>query len=70
MLPVANLERAAGSISRRDYLRAIGTTTKRYQYYSEKGLTVDLADKWAERLGLHPACVWPTWVEAVLFDGA
>jgi hypothetical protein len=70
MLALENLEHAAGAISRRVLLRAIGTTTKRYSYYRENGLSIDLADKWSERLGLHPAEVWPNWVEAVLDDAA
>ena len=66
MLKLENLEHAAGPIPRRVLLRSVGTTTKRYSYYRDNGLSIDLADKWAERLGLHPAEVWPNWVETVL----
>lgn len=66
MLALENLEHAAGEIPRRVLLRVIGTTTKRYSYYKQHGLSLDLADKWSERLGLHPAEVWPNWVETVL----
>jgi len=70
VLTLENLEHAAGDISRRVLLRTIGTTTKRYAHYKKHGLSLDLADKWSERLGLHPAEVWPNWVEKVLHDAA
>ncbi len=31
--------------------------------YAERGLTEDHADRLAIRLGLHPAMVWPTWID-------
>lgn len=30
------------------------------------GLTDVAADRWAIRLGLHPAEVWPDWIDAAL----
>ena len=33
---------------------------------AEVGLTDDMADRWAVRLGLHPSLVWPDWFDAGL----
>lgn len=32
------------------------------------GLSERQADRWAVLCGLHPACVWPEWVEAGLSE--
>lgn len=64
-LSTAELHCAAGT-SLRTLLSNIGTTHKLWTKYSREGIPLDLADRWAERLGLHPTEVWPAWVDVVL----
>lgn len=42
------------------HLGVSGTTWKRYR---DLGVSRDVADRLAGRLGLHPAEVWPEWIE-------
>lgn len=46
-------------------LKVSGTT---YQKYRDEGLSRDVADRMAERLGFHPYEVWPDMVEDDLED--
>ena len=65
-LSTAELHAAAGTVALRTLLQTIGTTHGQWKRYSESGIPLDLADRWAERIGAHPAEVWGGWVDAVL----
>lgn len=50
--------------------------TSRLALYAEEGLPDHVADRWAVRIGRHPAEVWPEWfdvglsiVDAAFVDG-
>lgn len=42
---------------------ALGVTKRTVNRYRKSGLSRQKADALACRAGLHPACVWPGWVD-------
>jgi hypothetical protein len=65
-LSTTELRRAAGDVALRTLLGTLGTTHGQWTRYSETGIPLELADRWSERIGAHPAEVWGGWVAAVL----
>jgi hypothetical protein len=47
----------------RETVRASNDAWRRYKTH---GIPVNTAEKWAERLGMHPAEIWTNWPQAVL----
>jgi hypothetical protein len=50
----------------RDKLNTFHMSWAEYDRLLAEGLSDKQADHWACRLGVHPAMVWPDWVEAGL----
>lgn len=49
--------------------RVLGVSGATLAHAREHGLTDRQADTWAVRCGLHPAMVWPGWIEHGLTEG-
>lgn len=65
-LPFPPLEVEARKLGRpSQVLRLNGTDLVRLR---RDGLTIDQADRLANRVGLHPANIWPDWYTHDLFD--
>ena len=41
----------------------LGSTNTNVSRYRRKGMPVEVADRLAVRLGLHPAQLWPSWFD-------
>jgi hypothetical protein len=65
-LPVEPLLEAS-KLPVREFLRVVGCPYNRMQRKLAEGLTVDQADTWAVRLGMHPIEAYgvETWVAAL-----
>jgi lambda repressor-like predicted transcriptional regulator len=61
--PVANLLEATG-LSLSALAQRVGIGGGEYARVRTEGVSELAADRWANRLGLHPAEVWPEYVEA------
>ena len=56
--PFAVLEEYLGD---RDVARALKISGRYLDRARSEGLSVEQADRYAIRLGLHPSCLWPSW---------
>lgn len=61
--PLDTLREAMGSPSWNGLGRALGISGATLYEYRERGLTALVADRLAIKAGLHPAMVWPSWVD-------
>lgn len=59
---------AAAGMSEAALGRAVGLSGSTLKKAREWGLVADAADRYAIRAGLHPAEVWPTWLDDHLQD--
>lgn len=59
--PLADLAHAAGAADLADLARMLGITYRHACRLQAEGLSDDQADRYACRLGEHPAAVWPEW---------
>ena len=62
--PLVELVAARGNAE--SVAAALGHSPERVRLAAEFGLSDQRADHWATRLGLHPAQVWPDWIDAGL----
>lgn len=61
---------AAAKITVGQLARAVNANGSAVHQAALYGLTVSEADRWAIRLGHHPATVWPEWVDVALQGAA
>lgn len=70
--PLGPLVEAVANDTRRgrgrihDVALCLGVSGESVRSAAEFGLTDEQADRWAIRCGLHPAYVWPGWIDAGL----
>jgi hypothetical protein len=57
-IDMATLEAATRVV---DISRAVGSSGAAVGLARRYGLTIDCAERWCDRLGLHPAAVWAHW---------
>lgn len=63
--PLAPLLAALGDKSAAKTLRASGEEIERAR---REGIADVTADRWALRIGQHPASIWPDWFDAALTE--
>lgn len=61
--PLADLEQLVDADSTLTLARRLGVHVRQLYRWRHRGLTAERADVLAVRIGLHPALVWPTWVD-------
>lgn len=61
--PLDPLLDALGLRSLNQAAARIGVSGATLYEYRDRGLTAHVADRLAVKAGLHPAMVWPSWVE-------
>jgi hypothetical protein len=64
--PLQPLLDAIGADSLRDAADRLGTSVTSLRHYRDDGLTLQVADRLTIAAGLHPAMVWPSWVDDAL----
>lgn len=64
--PLTPLLDHAASLGVENVPRALGTNAATLDDLADRGLSDVLADRWAIRLGTHPAHLWSGWLDAGL----
>jgi hypothetical protein len=75
-MPFGPIERLAvakadiGPLNDGEIAAQLGIARGNVYYYRKAGLTLNMADRLAIGMGLHPILVWPEWLDVVAaFDG-
>lgn len=66
MWPIQDLLRLVDPEADKALARRLGCSNVTLERWREVGLSDDMADKLAVRLGLHPGTVWPDWFDVAL----